>query len=61
MECRADEVATCVPKTVSPESLATEALRMMNERKISALFAVDAEDVVCGILHIHDCLRAGVV
>jgi arabinose-5-phosphate isomerase len=32
----------------------------MNERKITALFCVE-EGKPLGILHIHDCLRAGVV
>jgi arabinose-5-phosphate isomerase len=31
----------------------------MNERAITALFVVDGREVV-GIIHIHDCLRAGV-
>jgi arabinose-5-phosphate isomerase len=35
----------------------------MNARKITTLFAVDAAApaVPVGILHVHDCLRAGVV
>ena len=39
------------------------ALGKMQARKITCLFAVDpaAPDRVRGIIHIHDCLRAGVV
>jgi arabinose-5-phosphate isomerase len=35
----------------------------MNDRKITCLFVVDPAQPgqVQGILHIHDCLRAGVV
>ena len=35
----------------------------MNARKITTLFAADPEDPArpAGILHVHDCLRAGVV
>ena len=32
----------------------------MNANKISALFVVDAEGRLQGLVHIHDALRAGV-
>lgn len=60
MSCNAGEVATGQPKTVLTSSLASEALKIMNDAKISALFVVDDDGTVAGILHIHDCLRAGV-
>ena len=49
------------PTTIGPDALAAEAVAIMNQRKITCLFVVDptkghrAE----GLLHIHDCLRAG--
>jgi arabinose-5-phosphate isomerase len=46
-------------KTVRAETLASEALQIMNAKSITALFVVDDGRPV-GILHIHDCLRAGV-
>lgn len=55
----AGEVATRGPKVIRRGSLASEALHDMNSRKISALFVLDNEDRVAGLLHIHDCLRAG--
>ena len=42
-------------------ALAAEALRAMEQRSITALFVVDADGAPVGILHIHDCLRAGMV
>ncbi len=57
----AGEVMTGAPLTIRPQALAAEALALMNGRdgrSITALFAVD-DDRVAGILHIHDCLRAG--
>ncbi|WP_183470724.1 KpsF/GutQ family sugar-phosphate isomerase [Limimaricola variabilis] len=57
------EVMTPAPRTIRPDALAAEALAQMNERKITCLFVVDDEDAArrpLGILHIHDCLRAGV-
>jgi len=57
---RAGDIMTANPRTIRPEALASEAVRVMNERAITNLFAVgDGKPV--GILHIHDCLRAGVV
>ncbi|SEO93493.1 arabinose-5-phosphate isomerase [Salinihabitans flavidus] len=60
MSHTAGEVASVNPVTVSPDLLAAQALALMNERKIGALFVVDDDDRPLGILHIHDCLRAGV-
>lgn len=59
----AGEVMTAGPSTVSPNALAEEALAVMNDRKITCLFAVDPHNdgQVSGILHIHDCLRAGII
>lgn len=55
----AAEVANRAPVTVAPEMLAAEALRVMNSRKIGALFVVEQGRPV-GIVHLHDLLRAGV-
>lgn len=54
-------VCTRNPVTIQADTLAPEALGLMNTRKISALFVVDDSNRPIGILHIHDCLRAGVV
>jgi arabinose-5-phosphate isomerase len=60
---RAGEVMTPDPRTIGPEALAEKAVAVMNDRKITCLFVVDPEGsrAAVGILHIHDCLRAGVV
>lgn len=61
LERRAGEVATRSPATITPNRLAQEALALMNARKITSLFVVDPETErrPLGILHVHDCLRAG--
>ncbi|HYZ31096.1 MAG TPA: KpsF/GutQ family sugar-phosphate isomerase [Crenalkalicoccus sp.] len=56
----AAEVMTRAPCTIAPEALAAEALRIMNQRAITALFVVDGAAAPIGILHVHDLLRAGV-
>ncbi|MFV0332811.1 MAG: SIS domain-containing protein [Tropicimonas sp.] len=58
----AADVMTPHPRTIPPEALAEEALAEMNERKITCLFVTGPGDdgQALGILHIHDCLRAGI-
>jgi len=51
--------ADCV--TIDAESIASEALKIMHDRKINALMVVDEERRVQGALNMHDLLRAGVV
>jgi arabinose-5-phosphate isomerase len=60
LDKKAAEIMTKNPQTIRPGALAAEALSIMNERSITTLFVVDAKKPV-GIIHIHDCLRAGIV
>ena len=60
MDRRAGDVATKRPLVAPPAMLAAEAVALMNTRKITQLFVVDDQDRPLGVLHIHDCLRAGV-
>jgi arabinose-5-phosphate isomerase len=53
------EIMTRDPATIRGQALAAEALSMMNERAITNLFVLEDGQPV-GILHIHDCLRAGI-
>ena len=46
-------------KNIHADALAGEALRVMNAGKITTLFVLE-DGTPVGILHIHDCLRAGV-
>jgi arabinose-5-phosphate isomerase len=57
---KASEVMTVNPKIAHPDQLAAEALALMTEMKITQLFVL-AEDSAAplGVIHIHDCLRAG--
>ncbi|EWY38052.1 KpsF/GutQ [Skermanella stibiiresistens SB22] len=56
----AASVMTADPKTIRTTALAGEALGIMNALAITSLFVTDDGRPV-GIIHIHDCLRAGVV
>ena len=46
---------------VSPECLAAESVRIMEEKRINALLVVDQQGTLVGALNMHDLLRAGVV
>lgn len=54
-------VMTRNPKTISPDALIVDAVNMMNNtgRGITNIFAVQEQKPV-GVIHIHDCLKAGV-
>lgn len=52
-------VMTKDPMTVVPHALAEAALGIMNERQITSLFVTDDAKTTIGLIHIHDCLRAG--
>ncbi len=58
----ANAVMSQSPKTIGQGELAETAVAAMNERKITCLFVTEDGDggAPIGILHIHDCLRAGI-
>jgi arabinose-5-phosphate isomerase len=56
----AAEVMTAGPKIARPGQLAAQALALMTEKKITQLFVLaDSDAKPLGVIHIHDCLRAG--
>ncbi|MEJ7554243.1 MAG: KpsF/GutQ family sugar-phosphate isomerase [Aquificaceae bacterium] len=57
----ARDVMTRNPKTARMEELAVEALKRMEDYKITVLIVVDKENKPVGIIHMHDILRAGIV
>jgi arabinose-5-phosphate isomerase len=54
----AGDVMTRGPKTTPRNLLAAEALRRMNEWKVTSVFVVE-DGAPVGILRLHDILRAG--
>ena len=56
----AGELIAGKPLTVQPEQSANSALRLMNERGVTSIIVVEDAGDLRGLLHIHDCLRAGV-
>jgi arabinose-5-phosphate isomerase len=59
MTALVDDVMTKNPKTIDRDSLAGEAVELLNSAKITALIVTEAGRPV-GIVHLHGLLRAGV-
>lgn len=60
-QTRIQEVMTANCATIAPEIMAAEALKIMEQKKITALLVTDPEKHLIGALHMHDLLLAGVV
>lgn len=59
----AQDIMTPDPKTIPPEMLMSEALAILNEKRITSFFVVEDEDALKipqGFIHIHDFLRLGI-
>ncbi len=58
MRRTAADVMTTGGRVLAPDVLVSEAVGFMNEHQITNVFVVENAKPV-GVLHIHDCLRAG--
>jgi arabinose-5-phosphate isomerase len=56
---RARDIMTANPKTIAPDAPIADAIAIMNEKRITLLFAVEDGKPV-GVVHMHDLLAAGV-
>jgi arabinose-5-phosphate isomerase len=54
LEMSAAEAMTKHPQTIGPHVLASEALNLMEKRKITSVVVVDASKKVLGVVHLHD-------
>jgi arabinose-5-phosphate isomerase len=57
MALTARDVMTTSPATIGRAMLAVEALRILEERKITSLVVVDGNGLAEGVLHLHDLWR----
>ena len=57
---KAVSFATHNPKTINEETLASDALKFMEDNKIQFLPVVDKNNEVKGVLHIHQLVEAGI-
>ncbi len=58
---RVADIMTKDPHVVAEGAVAAEALALFADRKITAVFIVDAARKPLGLLHVHDCLEIGVI
>jgi arabinose-5-phosphate isomerase len=61
LEQRAADVMTPHPVTIARRHLAVDALRLMEERRITALVVVDERGQAEGVVHLHDLWRTQMV
>ena len=54
LEMRAADGMTKAPQTIGPHVLASEALNLMEKKKITSVVVVDEGRRVLGVLHLHD-------
>ncbi len=57
LDTPAAAIMTAAPVTIGRDRLAVEALKILEERKITSLAVVDREGRVEGVLHLHDLWR----
>lgn len=57
----ASKIMTKNPRSVTADILATEALNIMEQFKITGLPVVDSKQRPVGLLHMHDVLKAGIL
>ncbi len=60
-QLRVDDAMSPSPRTISPDRLAVEAVRLMEQYRISQILVVDAADTLIGALNMHDLFKAGVL
>ena len=54
LEMRAADEMTKTPQTIGPHVLASEALNLMEKKKITSVVVVDGTRRVLGVVHLHD-------
>lgn len=57
---RARDIMSIDPRRVGPDTLAAEALELVNRLRITALIVADGEARPVGLVHVHDLLAMGV-
>jgi arabinose-5-phosphate isomerase len=55
----AGDIANASPVTIAAEAYAREAVELMGARRITSLIVVDEAGDLAGLIHMHDCVRAG--
>ena len=59
LEEKAINIMTKNPKTIHKDMMASEAMKIMHDKKITNIFIVENKKPI-GVIHIHDLLNNGV-
>lgn len=57
---RIGDVATRNPKHTTPDQLVTGAINLMERHNVLVLPVTDAQNILVGIVHMHDLLKSGI-
>lgn len=60
LKTKASDAMSVSPKVAAPESLAVEALAILEQHNILQIIVVDDDNKPIGMLHLHDLLEAGI-
>ncbi|MCB5246156.1 MAG: CBS domain-containing protein, partial [Candidatus Cloacimonetes bacterium] len=61
LQHKVQECMTLQPRYGHPDQLAAEALKLMEDHKITMLPIVDNKNNLVGMLHMHDLIEAGIL
>lgn len=60
-ELKARDIMSKDPKTITEETLAVEALEILEKNKISQLLATNKKGKYTGVVHLHNLIREGIL
>jgi arabinose-5-phosphate isomerase len=60
LELKANDLMTRNPKTIPADTMATEAMAVMERYSITSLFVLDHGKQPLGVVHLHDLVKAGI-
>lgn len=61
IQVTARQIMSSQPKTIPSNEKAIKALEVMRQYSISQLLVIDHQGTYCGVLHIHDLIREGLL
>lgn len=60
LDLKAKDLMTRNPKTIPADTMATEAMAVMERNSITSLFVLDHGKQPLGVVHLHDLVKAGI-
>ena len=57
LEKNVEEIMTKEPLSISEDLLVSEALKLINNQNVQALFITDKKNIPMGFVHFHDLIK----